>query len=80
MADQQDEEMADGAGLVRFVGYAAVTALPGTVLERATDQLRADAGQVGLALRRAAGWQDVAFVAACVPVGIGLAGKGQAFG
>lgn len=78
--DAQDDELASGAGLVRFCGYVGVTAASFDQLELGSDQLQTDAGLAGLGLRRCAGWLDAAFVAAAVPVGMGLPGKGHRAG
>ena len=71
----QDRELAVGHGLLRFVAYVTVTVTERELLEPAWDELAADAGQHGMALRRCSGWQDAAFACAAIPVGMGLPGR-----
>jgi len=75
LAERQDAELAAGAGVVRFCGYATVTVARGGDLDAALATLRNDASYGGIVLRRCVGWMDAAFVAGVVPVGFGLGSK-----
>lgn len=75
LSERQDTELAAGAGVVRFCGYATVTVAVGGDLDAALATLRNDASYGGIVLRRCAGWMDSAFAAGVVPVGFGLPTK-----
>ncbi|MFD8706838.1 SCO6880 family protein [Kitasatospora sp. NPDC059648] len=74
-AHAQDVARASGHGVVRFQGVVAVTVTHLDQLETAVAELKADASQAGLVLRRAWGAQDDAFASACLPLGVGLPNK-----
>ena len=67
----QDAERAAGHGLVRFTGYATVTAAPETI-EDACAALEADAAAARIELRRIWFAQDSGFALGALPLGLGL--------
>ena len=67
----QDAEQAAGHGLVRFTGYATVTATDGTI-EDACTALEADAAAARVELRRMWFAQDSGFALGALPLGLGL--------
>ena len=67
----QDAERAAGHGLVRFTGYATVTATPETI-EDACAALEADAAAARIELRRIWFAQDSGFALGALPLGLGL--------
>ena len=67
----QDAERAAGHGLVRFTGYATVTAADGTI-EDACAALEADAAAARIELRRIWFAQDSGFALGALPLGLGL--------
>jgi len=68
---QQDAERAAGHGLVRFAGYATVTAQPETI-EDACAALEADAAAARIEMRRMWFAQDAGFALGALPLGMGL--------
>ncbi len=74
---QQDAERAAGHGLARLTGYLVVTVTDPDELEGAISSLRADADAARIELRRMYGVQDVGFVLAALPFGMGLPKKGS---
>jgi hypothetical protein len=75
-ATAQDAELAVGHGLLRCVGYVAVTVDDPADLEGAWAELCAAASFTGLRLCRVAGWVDAAFACAALPLGMGVPAKG----
>jgi hypothetical protein len=71
----QDAERAAGHGLVRFTGYATVTAEDGTI-EDACAALEADAAAARIELRRIWFAQDSGFALGALPLGLGLPKRG----
>jgi len=67
----QDAERAAGHGLVRFAGYATVTAQAGAI-EDACAALEADAAAARIELRRMWFAQDAGFALGALPLGMGL--------
>ncbi len=67
----QDAERAAGHGLVRFTGYATVTAAADTI-EDACAALEADAAAARIELRRIWFAQDSGFALGALPLGLGL--------
>jgi hypothetical protein len=67
----QDAERAAGHGLVRFAGYATVTAGPDTI-EDACAALEADAAAARIEVRRLWFAQDAGFALGALPLGMGL--------
>jgi hypothetical protein len=67
----QDAERAAGHGLVRFTGYATVTAAAGTI-EDACAALEADAAAARIEVRRMWFAQDAGFALGALPLGLGL--------
>ena len=67
----QDAERAAGHGLVRFTGYATVTATADTI-EDACATLEADAAAARIELRRIWFAQDSGFALGALPLGLGL--------
>ncbi len=67
----QDAERAAGHGLVRFAGYATVTAQAGTI-EDACATLEADAATARIEVRRLWFAQDAGFALGALPLGMGL--------
>ena len=67
----QDAEQAAGHGLVRFTGYATVTATD-TTIEDACTALEADAAAARIELRRMWFAQDSGFALGALPLGLGL--------
>jgi hypothetical protein len=68
---QQDSERAAGHGLVRFAGYATVTADADTI-EDACAALEADAAAARIEVRRMWFAQDAGFALGALPLGMGL--------
>ena len=67
----QDAERAAGHGLVRFAGYATVTAQTDTI-EDACAALEADAAAARIEVRRMWFAQDAGFALGALPLGMGL--------
>ena len=67
----QDAERAAGHGLVRFAGYATVTAQADTI-EDACAALEADAATARIEVRRLWFAQDAGFALGALPLGMGL--------
>jgi hypothetical protein len=67
----QDAERAAGHGLVRFAGYATVTARADTI-EDACATLEADAAAARIEVRRLWFAQDAGFALGALPLGMGL--------
>jgi hypothetical protein len=67
----QDAERAAGHGLVRFAGYATVTATTDTI-EDACAALEADAATARIEVRRMWFAQDAGFALGALPLGMGL--------
>ena len=67
----QDAERAAGHGLVRFTGYATVTAAVDTI-EDACAALEADAAAARIEVRRMWFAQDAGFALGALPLGLGL--------
>lgn len=71
----QDRARAEGAGLVRYSGYYAVTVMDPAALDREVAEAEAAASAAHMDIRRLWGAQAAGFVAACLPLCTGLEGR-----
>jgi hypothetical protein len=69
---RHEQALAAGHAAVRVAGAVAVTVPAGVAVEDHAAGIEADARRAGFILRRLELAQDSGFVAACLPLGIGL--------